>query len=191
MFFHLLAHYKYTALFLGLFVGGDTALLVGIYFSLIGVMSLWYVVSLAFMASLLADSVWYWVGMSLTYEKIKRLPYFRNQVKQVNAMESFLNKHALKAVFYSKFVYGARTIIQIIAGAHGVKLSNYFTINVTGTALWIAAFLLIGKTLDANLQAFRHVAHGIEFVFAIIVIFVVIIHIVVKSIVAKKIADIK
>jgi membrane protein DedA with SNARE-associated domain len=186
IFLPLLAQHKYSLLFLGLFFGGDTALLIGIYFSIIGVMALWYVVALTFVASLLADAIWYWVGMSLSYKQLKRLPYFRVHTHYITALEKFLDKHALKTLFYSKFIYGTRMLIQIICGTHGVDLWDYFSINTIGTLMWIGVFLAISRFISVNLSSFRHVAHGIELVFLAVVIIIIAINVLVKHMFTKE-----
>src|SRR4051812_9796330 len=128
-FLPFLIHYKYTVLFIGLFLNGDTALLAGIYFSLIHQASLGYIVILALVAALLGDAIWYFVGMFITYDRIKQLPYVRNRHDKIDVLEKFLDKHALKALFYSKFVYGTRMPVQILCGTHRVNVWKYFAVN--------------------------------------------------------------
>jgi membrane-associated protein len=181
MFLHLLIHHKYLFLFLGLFVSGESVFLIGIYFSLIGALDLGYVIALTFFSSLFAEVLWYWIGTKVTYERLKSLPYFRSRNHHIDRLEKFMTNHSLKALFYSKFAYGTRTIAQILCGTHKVDFKKYILVNILGTVAIIIALVSLSQFLDVSLSAFRHAAHRLELGFAILIILVIAVHLCIKK----------
>lgn len=176
----LLMEYRYPILFLGLFFGGDTVLLIAIYLSLIGIFTIPKVILVALVATLVSDVVWYFVGTLLTYERIKQLPYFRKHPSFVDAMEKFFEKHALRTLFYSKFVYGTRTIVQILCGTHRVNLPAYFIVNMIGTFILIMALTALGMFVGTSISRLQSVAHNIELGFAALILLIFLINSIVK-----------
>lgn len=185
MFTSFLIHYKYVILFLGMFWGGETAILAGVYFAEIGVMNFHAVIVAALTASIAADIVWYWVGTVLSYDTLKKLPFIRGRRHHIDKLERFLEQHALRALFYSKFVYGTRMIVQILCGTHRVNLMKYFGINILGHILIILGMVALGQAVHANLQALRHVAYGIELAFLAILLVVSLLNILIKRLAGK------
>src|SRR4029079_780436 len=63
-------------------------------------------------------------------------------------------RHGLKAVFFSKFIYGTRIAAQMLAGLSRLRFSRYLLVNVLSVLVWLALLLGIGMAIDQVADSF-------------------------------------
>lgn len=165
-----LLFYKYIAFFVGMIIGGDLVLIIGIYLSIQGQMDIRYVISLAVAATLISDLIWYCVGKYIPKSKMSQWKLFTKRNVFFSKVSTFFNKHSLKTVFYSKFIYGTRTIVQLMVGAHGINIPKYIGIDILGTLLYIFLIVGLGYTLKLGLSDLQGIVHNTQITFAIFVL---------------------
>ncbi len=167
-----LSAYPYLALFVGMIVAGELVLLPAIYLAATHRMDLMSVLALAMLATLLSDILWYSLGRRFPKPTLKRLT---GKVGQhfLEGVERTFNAGGKRVLFLSKFVYGTRTLIQVLAGVHGMPLRTYLATNVAGVVtvtglLTVVAYAVIGTTYQ-----FGAIMQTIEIAFLLFVLVIV------------------
>jgi len=153
MIYDLIAQNIYTALFLGLLLGGETVLLPAIYFGLSGVISLQGVIGISIIATAISDSFWYYIGHVTPVEKISSLGAFKTYRERLADLSDAFNEHGLLLLFFSKFVYGTRTAMEILCGVSNIVFVRYFFVNLFGILALNAFFVLLGVTIKETFAA--------------------------------------
>jgi membrane protein DedA with SNARE-associated domain len=135
----------YAVLFFALLFGGETILVPAIYLALLGKLNLWGLAAVASVATMLSDSGWYLAGRILPAEKVGRIRWLGKRWPQMFSYASGLFKrHGLKAIFFSKFIYGTRIAAQMLAGVARLAYYRYIIINLVGVIAWLGFIVGIG-----------------------------------------------
>jgi membrane protein DedA with SNARE-associated domain len=163
--------YEYWFLFLGLFCLGETVLLPAIYFSLEGKLNIWWVITIATLANIISDIIWYEIAKRVPFHRVKHWHRVERHQETFKKLMHQFDKHHLKILFISKFVYGTRILVQIICGVKRVHFWRYLSVNFLGiaayTALLYAVALAVNKTLAERLIGNAKVAILVFIVIAI------------------------
>lgn len=94
-----------------------------------------------FLAAVLGDFVNYEIG-----RRLARWPWLVGKVRgpNLNAAQSFFDRHGMVAVIFGRFVPFIRTFVPLISGASGFRLSHFTVANIIGVALWVCVGSVIG-----------------------------------------------
>ncbi len=101
--------------------------------------------------------LWYWVGLRLGGERIRRLAARHGRWLTVSPDEvdnacAWFRRHCGKAVFFGRLVPTVRTLISIPAGVASMALPRFLLYSAAGTALWTAALGGAGYALEDRYQ---------------------------------------
>lgn len=173
----LLIEYKYIAFFIGMLFGGDLVLITGIYLATRNYFDITLLVLIAFIATMLSDYVWYFLGKHMTKEKLLRYNIFKKHEHLINRLSQFTEKHGFKAIFYSKFIYGTRTIVQILAGMERLSFFKYSFVNSIGTLGYIAVILLLGYGLHLSTENIQTLLHNGALTLSLFILIVTLVNI--------------
>jgi membrane protein DedA with SNARE-associated domain len=138
-FLDVLSAHPYIALFAGMLIAGEVVLLPAIFLATTGRLDMAVVVGIAMIATLISDAFWYGLGRRFPVKVIGRLSE-RLSGKVLNGVEQTFNAGGGRILFMSKFVYGTRTLVQVLAGVHKMPLRSYLPINMAGV---LAATLVV------------------------------------------------
>jgi len=139
----------YAVLFFALLLGGETVLVPAVYLALLGKLNLWGLAGVASLATMLSDSAWYWVGRILPAEKVGRIRWLGRRWPQMFSYAAGLFKrHGLKAIFFSKFIYGTRIAAQMLAGVARLGYYRYSIVNLVSVLVWLGFIVGIGLVID-------------------------------------------
>lgn len=185
MFLDIVLNNIYIVIFLGLFIAGETVLIPAIYLSVRGDLDLSLVIVLSLTATIIADLIWYFVGKIIPLEKILTFAPFRSKSLEVSSVTKAFDKHALYILFLSKFVYGTRTIVQVLCGARHVAFLPYFMINFISLLILNAIFVLIAFTINQSI-VIDDLTHGLWIALAMFAAIVVLFHYLFKKLVWKR-----
>jgi membrane protein DedA with SNARE-associated domain len=141
---HLLIDHTYGLLFFALLLGGETILIPAVYLALIGKLEILPLAGVACCATILSDSAWYFAGRLLPVQMINRLPFGKRWPRVAAHASGLFQNHRLKAVFVSKFLYGTRIAVQILAGLTRLQYYRYLLVNTASVLLWLGLILLLG-----------------------------------------------
>lgn len=132
-------------IFLLLLVGGETTLVPVMGLSVAGWVEPWRVLVLLGAATVVSDVLWYLLGVGADRLPLRRIWGVRWVVRHLDdGVAPVLRQHPAKIVFLSKFVFGARSSVQMLCGMYRVPISRYLLASLAGVMAWGAGvwFLL-------------------------------------------------
>lgn len=110
-----------------------------------GKLSLLALIAAAVVASLSADTLWYFLGKRYGHRVLKTLCRVSLSPDScVRQTEGIFEKWGMASVVVAKFITGFSTVAPPLAGAMGAKLSTFLFYDMLGTILWAGGGLLVG-----------------------------------------------
>lgn len=125
----------------GVFVEGETVLVVAGFASHEGYLSLPLVVLAAWIGSVASDQVRYTIGRTRGAAYLERRPYWKPRARRVLGL---LHRRRTMTLFLYRFLYGIRAVAPFLFGVSGIRRHRYALWNATGALAWTVAFLLLG-----------------------------------------------
>jgi len=119
-----------------LFVGSIADVPV-MFLALQGTIPLAFVFIVGFLADIIPDFFWYWLGQKISKENLQKLWFFKNKPHRLENVGKALDKYGAFILFGSKFVYAFGIPTQVMAGAHKYKLPKFVLANALGSAGWL------------------------------------------------------
>jgi membrane protein DedA with SNARE-associated domain/rhodanese-related sulfurtransferase len=158
--FEFLSSYGYAALFacvlaeqLGLPLPAAPFLLAAGALARAGKLNLAVALLLAVAASLIADTVWYYLGKTRGMSVLRLLCKISLEpdacVRQTNAAYS---KHGTRWLLFAKFIPGVSTVAPPMAGIYRVSLWRFIAGDGTGAALWAGLYLFGGWWFGGQIE---------------------------------------
>ncbi|MCR4327512.1 MAG: VTT domain-containing protein [Nanoarchaeota archaeon] len=94
---------------------------------------------------IIADTIFYFIGRATYFERIKRTKRGKEIIDKTNLTIKFLTGNKLLvALFYSKFLFGVKFIINVYLGERKVPFGKYFTLNLLMAIFWTFVSWIIG-----------------------------------------------
>lgn len=163
---------KEVALFIGMLIGGETVLVPAMYVVLSGAMQLLPFLIIVIAATCISDAVWYAIGRSLPKEKVLNLPFLKRHTERITKAQALLDRYKSAGIILSKFVYGSRTVVQILAGTIRIPFWRYIGINTLGVVIYVFLIFGIGTILYQGLAYTKldGILHGIILIVSLAVL---------------------
>jgi membrane protein DedA with SNARE-associated domain/membrane-associated phospholipid phosphatase len=150
-----LGHWGYLLIFLvvvlecqaffGLFMPGESLVLLGGFLAGQGVFDLRVLVFAVAIAAILGDSIGYELGRHFGREwLLKQGKRFGLRQEHVDDVDGFFVRHGGKAVFSSHFLHVLRALMPFVAGAHRMRYLTFLSFNALGCIAWATTFVLLG-----------------------------------------------
>jgi membrane-associated protein len=138
-----------TGLLAGFFLPGDSLLFViGVFLaSPQAPMPLWLACLLIAASAWLGDQTGYWIGRRLgpaVFNRPNSRFFSKNNVEAAN---SFFEKHGSKAVILAHFVPIMRTFVPVAAGVGQMEYARFLRFNIIGVVGWGAGVTSLGYFL--------------------------------------------
>jgi membrane protein DedA with SNARE-associated domain/rhodanese-related sulfurtransferase len=125
------------------------------------------VLALAFatLASLVADSIWFYLGRARGSRILRLLCRISIEPDTcVLRTENVFVKYGMRGVLFAKFIPGLGTVMPSLAGMYGVSLHRFLAFDGLGAMLYTGGFLLLGVLFSNQLQqvadALDRLGHG-------------------------------
>jgi membrane protein DedA with SNARE-associated domain len=110
-----------------------------------GKLSLLALIGAAVVASLAADTIWYFLGRRYGHRILKTLCRVSLSPDScVRQTEGIFEKWGMASVVVAKFITGFSTVAPPLAGAMGAKLPAFLFYDALGTVLWAGGGLMVG-----------------------------------------------
>ncbi len=133
-----------AAIMIGVFLPGETALLVAGFFCQQGVLSLPVMIVVAVLSAIAGDSVGYAVGKRIGPRlRMSRLGGRVGEFRWAKA-DAFLARHGGKAVFLGRCTALLRALMPGMAGMSGMHYPKFLFWNALGGIVWGAGCVLLG-----------------------------------------------
>jgi membrane protein DedA with SNARE-associated domain len=164
-----LSLHPYVFIFIGLFFFGETVFFPALYLAFRGTLEVPVVIILMVSATLISDLVWYIIGRALPRTTAIRIMGGR-AAHIMESTHAFFDAHQLKALYLSKFVYGTRTVMQVLSGMHKTSFWKYMLVNILGTVSLAAVILTLAYLTNSTLAALTDTVHALEIGFLILIV---------------------
>ncbi|MCB0462737.1 MAG: DedA family protein [Flavobacteriaceae bacterium] len=130
----------YTCFFLGIFIEGEFIFLSAVIASSHGYLNIWLVITIAIMATITSDLVYFSLGKKGATKWINR-PNWKTKIEAVNTK---IDKHKHLFLFSYRFLYGLRIATPLVLGMQNISLSTFLKYSIISTIIWSALFTVLG-----------------------------------------------
>lgn len=123
------------------FLPGDSLIFVAATLAGQGALNTWLLWLIFCVASILGDSVNYWMGTHFgkVWENSKTI-----RKDYLEKTRGFYAKHGKKTIILARFVPIVRTFAPFVAGMGKMDYKDFFAYNVIGGVTWVSFFILAG-----------------------------------------------
>jgi undecaprenyl-diphosphatase len=142
-----------TALFVGLAVPGEVAVILGGVLASRGHVPLWGVLAAGTIGPLVGDSAGFFFGRRHDPKKLKG-----RAKERWDRAHDWLSKKGGPAVFFGRFAAFLRSIIPAAAGAAGMPYGKFLLWEAPAAILWGVGSVLLGYYAGANYRRILHFA---------------------------------
>jgi len=157
---HFLTHWGYWAIVVGLLsenagipLPGETVLVSASFLAQKGYLSMYYIIPVAIIAACLGDNAGYWIGTragKTLIRWIRRLTHLDDV--DIAVTRDLIQRRGATTIFWSRFIFGLRTVAGLMAGMFGMKWRRFLIFNLLGAAAWVTTIALIGYGFGAALD---------------------------------------
>jgi membrane protein DedA with SNARE-associated domain/rhodanese-related sulfurtransferase len=124
-----------------------------------GHLNLLLVLTLAAVASLIGDTVWYGLGRACGPRVLGWLCRLSLEPDScVRRTQGLFGTHGARALLFAKFVPGLSTVAPPLAGIVRIRPAEFLACSLLGAFFWAGAFVTVGWLFSDQLEL---IAHGI------------------------------
>ncbi len=136
--------YGYLAVFLGSLIEGESVILTAGVLAQKGYLSLWGIMLVSFMGTLLADQLLFHVGRLHGNRLLAKWPSLESKASRAL---NLLHKYNTLYILSFRFIYGIRVVSPIIIGMSGVTTKRFTFLNIIAASIWSVLSCLAGYAL--------------------------------------------
>jgi membrane protein DedA with SNARE-associated domain len=160
----LIERWGYLGVVLGTWVEGEATVLAAGALAHKGLMRLPWVCLAAFVGTVLADQMWFFIGRRFGQGFFAKRPKLAERSERVG---QWLTRFGAAFVMNLRFLYGLRTASVIWLGSSGFSYRRFALLDTLGAALWAVVMAGVGWGLGATLRAvLGRVGHAHELLLA-------------------------
>jgi len=133
-----------SGLLIGFFLPGDSLLFTTGFLASQGVLDIWILLPLLFVAAVLGDSAGYAFGRRVgrrLFQREKSLLFHKSHLLKA---EQFYERHGKKTIIVARFMPVVRTFAPIVAGIGHMEYKTFVTYNIIGGFLWSVGITVLG-----------------------------------------------
>ncbi|QPC92738.1 DedA family protein [Mesorhizobium sp. INR15] len=146
----LVEHYGLIAVFLGCVAEGESAAILGGFFSHQHIFVLWHALAAAAIGAFVGDTFFFILGRSFAdhryVTRLRRRPGFRRAYR-------LLNTHPNIFVLSNRYIYGMRLIGGVAAGLSRITMPRFIILNAISSMVWAALFVTIGYVFGLGAES--------------------------------------
>jgi len=162
-----------AAAFVGLFIPGEAAMLLGGVIVSQGRAGLGWMLLAASAGAVIGDSIGYEIGRHFGSRLQTTRLGRRIGEKRWQRAHDHVRKRGGRAVFFGRFVGVLRALVPAIAGSAGIPYTRFFVFNAAGGIIWACGLVLLGAVAGSSYQVVERWAGRATAVLAGIVILAV------------------
>ena len=125
-----------SGLLIGFFLPGDSLLFTAGMLASQGLLNIYILIPLTFIAAVLGDSVGYAFGYRVGPKIFKRGDSFFFHKDHLKRAEYFYEKYGSKTIVLARFMPVVRTFAPIVAGMGKMRYHKFLFYNIVGGVLW-------------------------------------------------------
>ncbi len=152
--------------FFGIFIPGQTIVILGGFYAKLDVLNLYYVIFLSSLGAIIGDLIGYILGRKYGYSFIEKYgKYFFFKKEYFERTKKLLNQHTGKTIIIGRFNSITRAFAPFVAGSSKVPFKKFFFYNIIGGVGWGVSFSLIGYIFGEGYGLASHYINGFLLVF--------------------------
>ncbi len=136
-----------SGLMVGFFFPGDSLLFTAGVLASAGVLNIWIVAPLIFLASVLGDNIGYFLGKEAGEKLFERKNSFFFRRSHAEKAKEFFAEHGPHAIIIARFIPVMRTFVPVIAGIGKMEYKKFFLFDLAGGVIWGLGLPLTGYFL--------------------------------------------
>lgn len=133
-----------SGLLIGAFLPGDSVLFTAGFLASQGILNIYYLTVLLFIAAVLGDSVGYTFGHRVGKRLFKKEDSIFFHKKNLVRAQKFYEKHGGKTVTIARFLPVVRTFAPIVAGIGDMPYKKFLFYNAIGAFAWAVCLPVAG-----------------------------------------------
>ena len=140
-----------SGLFVGFFLPGDSLLFTAGFLASQGVLNIWILIPLMFIAAILGDNFGYAFGKKVgpaLFKKEDSLFFHKDHIERARI---FYEKYGAKTLVLARFLPIARTFAPILAGVGNMHYPTFLFYNFIGAVLWAVGLTWLGYFLGSTI----------------------------------------
>ena len=104
-----------------------------------------WIVLIGIFAAMMGDNLGYWLGRHFGETFIRwAKKLLRIDDEDIKTAKHLIATHGGKTIFFSRFIFGLRTIAGPTAGSLDMEWKRFFRFNLMGAATWVTAMSFTG-----------------------------------------------
>jgi membrane protein DedA with SNARE-associated domain len=161
----LISTYGYAAVAVGTFIEGETILLLAGFAAHQGYLKLPWVIGSAFLGTLFADQLFYYLGRYRGKHMLEKHPTWQLKSDKVFTL---LEKYPILFIIGFRFLYGLRTIAPMLMGMSKISPPKFLILNMFGGAIWAISIGVLGYFFGHTLERILVDLKPYEFLVAVV-----------------------
>ncbi len=142
-----------TSVFLGMFVPGDTVVLLSGFLASRDVLNLFIVILTASLGAIIGDNIGYFIGKKFGEPfLLKYGKKFGFKKEYLDKSHEFFERFGGMAIVLGRFTSIVRTFVPVVAGISEMSYRKFLFYNVLGAVLWACVFSIAGYVFGKNLD---------------------------------------
>jgi membrane-associated protein len=163
-------HFSYAGLFfvlllcgLGLPVPEDLALLAGGFMVYRGTTAYPLTLLVALVGVVAGDNSLFFLGRRFGTSLVTYLELGRpNSQRRIDRLKQFMQRHGNVAIFYARFLAGARALVYVTAGSVGFDFSRFFIYDALGALISVPIVVTLGYLFGPQIERAVAYVGGVE-----------------------------
>ncbi len=112
-----------------------------------------WIIATGIVAATLGDNIGYWIGRRGGRPLLEHWKnFFRISRKHIARGEALIEKHGPAAIFFARFIAGARVIAGPLAGILRMHWPKFALFNFLGAVLWVTVIASLGFAFGSQLD---------------------------------------
>lgn len=166
--------------FVGLFIPGEVAILLGGVLVSQGRAGLSLMLLAASAGAIIGDSIGYEIGRHFGVRlQTTRIGRRIGETRWIRAQD-YVRERGGRAVFFGRFVGVLRALVPAIAGSAGIPYGKFFVFNAAGGIIWACSFVLLGAAAGSSYKVVERWAGRATAVLAGVVILAIVLSLVAR-----------
>ncbi len=159
-----------TGAFVGLILPGETAVILSGAVAGQGATSIAVTIVVVWIGAFAGDSTSFWIGRKLGRGfALRHGPKLRITEARLETVEGYFERYGGRTIIIGRFIGLVRALAPFVAGTSGWRYREYAPYGVIGTALWAAAFCLVGYFASQHIDDAVRIAGRLTFAFGAVV----------------------
>src|SRR3989344_3143871 len=154
--------------FFGIFIPGQTIVMIGGFYAKLGVLNIYYVIVLSALGAIIGDLIGYVLGRRYGYSFIRDYgKYFFFKKEYFKKTKELMNEHTGKTIIIGRFNSITRAFAPFVAGSSKVPFKKFLFYNIAGGISWGVFFSLVGYIFGKAYKVASRYINGLLLVFFI------------------------